>query len=331
MEHLPENLHRPISIVCRLVFSAILALMLLAARAGADPSLAAIEAGAVDWGRDFDSALEECKATGRPLLVLFQEIPGCIGCKTFGAEVLSQPLMVEAIESAFIPVLVYNNRPGTTDEQLLRRYDEPAWNYQVIRFLNAEGDDIIPRRDKIWTVSAVAKRMIEALEAADRRVPQFLRMLMLEHDRDNQAIAAFAMACYWTGEHKLGGIEGVVTTEAGWYDNREVTLVTYHTGVLPLQRLIERAAEERCAQRVYLPENLSADTTRFTVKPLRLEKYQKASSGDQKKHLQNRPAIGSLKTLTPMQATKINSLSPQDGEGISRWLSPRQLATLSRQ
>ena len=138
-----------------------------------------VEAGDVRWGRDLDAALKKSAKTGKPVLVLFQEIPGCSGVQKFGREVLTNATLVEAIENEFFPVLVYNNRKGGIDEELLRRFQEPAWNYQVIRFLNAAGHDVIPRKDRIWTTSGVASRMVEALEAANRPVPKYLKDLAL--------------------------------------------------------------------------------------------------------------------------------------------------------
>ena len=35
-----------------------------------------IELGKVKWGRDLDAALAKSKKTGRPVLILFQEVPG---------------------------------------------------------------------------------------------------------------------------------------------------------------------------------------------------------------------------------------------------------------
>jgi len=35
-----------------------------------------VEVGNVHWGRDFDGALKMSAATGKPVLVLFQEVPG---------------------------------------------------------------------------------------------------------------------------------------------------------------------------------------------------------------------------------------------------------------
>jgi len=138
-----------------------------------------IETGAVDWGRDLDKALRLSGETGRPVFLLFQEVPGCSGCQDFGRTVLSNPRVVEVIENEFIPVLVYNNRGGE-DRRLLKRFNEPAWNYQVVRFLDSEGRDIIPRRDRVWTVSHLASRMIETLQAVGRSVPDSLRALAEE-------------------------------------------------------------------------------------------------------------------------------------------------------
>jgi hypothetical protein len=146
-----------------------------AVEAGSQP----IEIGLVNWSRDFDGALERSRRDGKPVLVLFQEVPGCSGTQQFGKEVLSHPRIVEAIENEFIPVLIYNNRDGW-DAEMLAQYNEPAWNYQVIRFLDSSGNDIIPRKDRIWTLGAVATRLIEALRAAGRNVPLYLQGLAHE-------------------------------------------------------------------------------------------------------------------------------------------------------
>ena len=72
-----------------------------------------------------------------------------------------------------MPVAVFNNQPGK-DAETLRRFKEPAWNYQVVRYLNGEGRDLIPRRDKIWDIKGTAARMAEALKSAGREVPKSL-------------------------------------------------------------------------------------------------------------------------------------------------------------
>ncbi len=138
-----------------------------------------IEVGLVSWGRDLNQALKLSGETGRPVFLLFQEVPGCSGCQDFGKTVLSNPRVVKAIENEFLPVFVYNNRDGE-DRRILERFKEPAWNYQVVRFLDSEGRDIIPRKDRVWTVSHLAMRMIATLEASGRPVPDYLRALAEE-------------------------------------------------------------------------------------------------------------------------------------------------------
>jgi hypothetical protein len=137
-----------------------------------------VEVGLVKWNRDFQASLQQAARENKPVLVLFQEVPGCSGCQEFGRDVLSHPLIIEAIESEFVPILVYNNRPGK-DAELLARYHEPAWNFQVIRFLDSSGKDIIPRQDRVWTVGEVVRRMCAALEKAGKKVPAYLKRLAL--------------------------------------------------------------------------------------------------------------------------------------------------------
>src|SRR5689334_8730026 len=69
-----------------------------------------VELGRVKWLTDYDGALKTAQQSHKPVFLLFQEIPGCQGCKDFGAAPLSHPLLVEAIDSDFTPVVIHNNR-----------------------------------------------------------------------------------------------------------------------------------------------------------------------------------------------------------------------------
>jgi len=73
-------------------------------------------------------------------------------------------------------VIVVNNTAGK-DRLILKEFKEPAWNYQVIRFIDAEKKDLIPRLDGINTISGVARRMAASLKAAKRPVPEALKKL----------------------------------------------------------------------------------------------------------------------------------------------------------
>ncbi len=85
------------------------------------------ELGAVHWLRSFKTAQAESKRQQKPILVLFQEVPGCATCTRYGNQVLRHPLLVDAIESLFVPVAIYNNTPGD-DAETLHSFGEPAWN-----------------------------------------------------------------------------------------------------------------------------------------------------------------------------------------------------------
>ena len=78
-----------------------------------------IEVGLIQWQKNYQQALKHSQKSNKPIFALFQEVPGCSGCKKFGREVLSHPLLVEAIENEFIPLLVYNNR--FKDKALLKK------------------------------------------------------------------------------------------------------------------------------------------------------------------------------------------------------------------
>ena len=120
--------------------------------------------------------------------------------------------MVEAIEDLFVPVLVYNNK--SSDSALLKKFNEPSWNNPIVRFLNGSGSDLIPRKSGVWTIGPMAARMVATLKAANREVPSYLSNLAI--DPSSLETATFAMSCYWTGEARLGAIDGVMTTTAGW-------------------------------------------------------------------------------------------------------------------
>ena len=78
-----------------------------------------------------------------------------------------------------MPLLVINNKRGR-DAEILKRFKEPAWNYQVVRFLDADAKDIIPRKDRVWKTQALAARMVEALAKHGRKTPAELQKIAKE-------------------------------------------------------------------------------------------------------------------------------------------------------
>ena len=194
--------------------------------------------------------------------------------------------------------------------------------------IDADQRDVIPRRDRVWDLGGVATRMAAALEAAERPVPAYLKALSIEHDSEQLKTAVFGMFCFWTGEYELGSIDGVVTTEAGFYQGREVTLVRYHQKQIGLEQLIEEAAARRCAESVYIENSGASPQSRLQVKQFDHDRYRRAPSSDQKKQLQRWLADHQELQLTPQQLTKLNALMEGDREVALSWLSPRQRAQI---
>ncbi len=259
------------------------------------------ELGRVHWGRDLMQALADSKRHGRPVLALFQEIPGCATCVGFGEGPLSHPLLVEVIEREFVPLAVHNNATSGPDCVARERFREPAWNNPVMRFLDSNGRDVLPRRDALYGPDQVAARLVAALAASRRPVPDYLR-LVAEELSGERASAVYTMHCFWQGESALARIPGVRGTRAVFAGGHEGVEVRFDPAV------IARAALDRQAARL--------GYARHGGGPVR-----DAPASDQLHHL--RGSRLALLPLTARQAGWVNA-SLAAGEDPLRWLSPSQ-------
>lgn len=188
------------------------------------------ELGIVSWYRNYDEALAASKKQNKPVLILFQEIPGCATCRNYGNDVLSNPLLADAIENEFIPLAIYNNKGGA-DAQILKKYKEPSWNNPVVRIVNNQGKDIAPRVAGNYSAKGLYAAMDLALRLELIEIPEYFILLGEELlvGINNKKEVYYSMYCFWTGEKQLGAQKGVVHTEAGFMSGREVVKVTYNT------------------------------------------------------------------------------------------------------
>ena len=262
------------------------------------------ELGIVHWGRDLDQALAASRASGRPVLVLFDEVPGCATCRGFGQQVLSHPLLAEAIEREFVPLFVANCRAGR-DADLLARFGEPAWNNPVVRFLDARGHDVIAREDGLFSPHEIATRLVAALRAAGRAVPPYLALTLEETQTAHRRSATFNMFCFWEGEAKLGALPGVLDVRAVHTERGEGVRVTYDESRLTHEQLLSAARQQQCTLR-------SVATA-----------AECAATGSDHLHALAASPLRWL-PLTPMQAMRVNSSLAAGRDGLE-FLSPRQL------
>ena len=260
------------------------------------------ELGNVHWGRDLEHALSESQRTGRPVLALFDEVPGCATCRGFGQDVLSHPLLSEAMETEFIPVFVANNRPGR-DAETLTRFGEPSWNNPVVRLLDARGHDLLPRADGLYSAHEIATRLTAALRTSGREVPGYLAIAEEESQLAHRRSAQFTMACFWEGEARLGALPGVLAVEAVHTGAGEGVRVEYDESRLTHDALVRAARDQSCT----LHEGAPAA---------------RAAGGTDHLHALARSPLARL-TLTPMQAMRVNAALAAGSDAL-QWLSPRQ-------
>ncbi len=280
-----------------------------------------IEVGIVSWIRELDDALRLAAESGKPVFALFQEVPGCAGCKQFGAEVLSDQAIVDAIEASFVPLLIHNNQPGR-DAEVLAQFGEPAWNYQVVRFLDADGSDLIARRDRVWEAGPLAARMVAALEVADNEVPPYLRLLEQEFS-DRLRTAHFAQGCFWVGEMELGQIEGVITTEAAFMAGHEITTVHYDPEVVSLTTLTADAKARGVADTVFVDRAGRSELRAAGMHASKIDSssHRVAPSRDQKRQISG---MRSARGLSAAQLTKVNAFARSAPAAAAKYLSPSQ-------
>lgn len=102
---------------------------------------------------------------------------------------------MDAVENLFVPLCVYNNTKGDEDAQVLKAFQEPAWNNPVVRILDSRKKDLVDRIADDWTVRALARAMEVALEKTRRKVPAYLDLLAAEEVARSRGVetAVFGM------------------------------------------------------------------------------------------------------------------------------------------
>lgn len=282
-----------------------------------------VELGDVDWERDYQEAKATAERTGKPMFVLFTEVPGCATVRGYGERVLSHRLIVEAIEREFVPVAVFNNVDGE-DREVLNSFDEPTWNNPAVRIIEPDRDALAPRLYGDYSPEATVDTIVEALESADASVPTYLQLL----DRELAAAgrtetAVFGMYCFWTGEAKLGRLDGVVKTRPGFMEGNEVVEVTYDPERTSLTELAERARETGAASSFYArtDDDYEAALGAFGDSAKRIDDDFRYAKDDDNYSMRGTPYADV--PMTHLQETRVNS-ALASGSSPDRYLSPGQ-------
>lgn len=277
-----------------------------------------IELGKVKWLRDLNEARIASKQSNKPILILFQEVPGCSTCKNYGNKVLSHPLIVEAIESFFIPLCIHNNKGGK-DGEALQLFSEPSWNNPVVRIVNKELKPIVDRINGNYTEYGLVSKITAALISLGITVPTYLNLLEEELKAGQIGVehTTIGMYCFWTGEKTFGKAKGVVATNAGYMNGAEVVDIFYNPNETNLNELINIGKKNNSADRLYSISSTNLNTKIPVQKPgsFRVD-------SETKYYLFN--SEYKYVPMTAIQATRANSLLA-DGKSCETILSPRQI------
>ncbi len=276
-----------------------------------------VELGDVNWIRNYDQAIQQAEQENKPVFVFFQEVPGCATCRNYGQNVMTHPLIVEAIENEFIPLAIFNNKGGE-DAKILKKYNEPSWNNPVVRIVDADEKALTNRIAGNYSQLGVVDALIASLVNNGSEVPTYLRLLKEELEAtSNHSEFAVSMYCFWSGEREIAGIDGVVSTEAGFMDGREVVKVVYDEDVTSAKDIYKQAKKANVAQNVYLPKGESSNVFKDAKQ---YSSYRK--DPETKYYLYN----SDLKyiPMLPIQELRVNRALAKR-QDPSEYLSPKQL------
>ena len=283
-----------------------------------------VELGKVKWLRSMEAAQAAAVKQQRPILILFQEVPGCSTCQRYGSGPLSHPLIVEAIETLFVPLAIYNNKGGD-DRKVLNYFNEPTWNNPVVRIVGADKQDITPRLGGNYSSFGLVNSMLLSLDKSNLVPPRYLQLLAeeLQAEAIGTEEATLSMYCFWTGEKEIGQIPGVISTEAGFMGGREVVQVEYNPLILPYEDLVKQARQASCASHVFAQNNEQEKTASKVVGSQAVSKKENYRTDKEPKYYLSKTHWRYV-PMTKLQAVKANSLVGQRQSPTSV-LSPRQI------
>ncbi|MFQ5429922.1 MAG: VPGUxxT family thioredoxin-like (seleno)protein, type 2 [Phycisphaerae bacterium] len=283
------------------------------------------ELGAIAWARGFSDAAQKARHANKPLLVLFQEVPGCNTCKTYGDAVLSHPLIRDAAESLFVPLAVFNNIRGP-DARTLKSFGEKPWNNPVVRIITHDRKALADRVAGDYTVAGLASAMVAALKRHGDPVPTYLSLLAEETAarKHGLARATFAMHCFWEGEGALGDVDGVIATMPGFLQGKEVVEVRFDPRAVSYAALVAKARTLKCADTVFVHDptqqkaaeaalGSAAVRTDAAIRPDKQPKYYLAQTPYR------------YVPMTGLQASRVNAALGRK-QDPKRFLSPGQVA-----
>ncbi|MBK7798003.1 MAG: peptide-methionine (S)-S-oxide reductase [Saprospiraceae bacterium] len=263
------------------------------------------ELGKVQWNRTLEEAQKMAIRDKKPIFILFQEIPGCGTCKNYGTEVLSHPLIAEAIETFFIPLAIHNNKNGS-DKKTLDYFEEPSWNNPVVRIVKPDLSPLVTRLSGNYTAFGLVSKINAALLKNGQKIPEYLKLL--EEELLARAVgtekATLGMYCFWSGEKNYAQLDGVIGTRAGYVKGSEVVEVEYNPNKISLEQLVSFGAKSKNADKIYMVNENVSGSKKINIPHVKLDNFR--VDPESKYYLYK--TTYKYVPMSSLQATKINSL-----------------------
>jgi peptide methionine sulfoxide reductase MsrA len=199
-----------------------------------------------------------------------------------------------------------------------------------VRIVDHDKKDILPRLNGNYTPSGLVNYMMMALKKTGQQIPDYVTLLFEELNANERGLekTTLSMYCFWTGEKELGKIDGVMQTEAGFMDHREVVNVYYDPEVVSLEHILQEGRKTKCADQIYYNNEQQRKEANNILGNAQMKAAGKFSPDKDPKYYLAQTVYKYL-PMTPAQAVKINALIGQ-GKSPAPLLSPRQRVILDR-
>jgi hypothetical protein len=134
------------------------------------------------------------------------------------------------------------------------------------------------------------------------------------------------MSCFSTGEVRLGALRGVLATQPGFVEGREVVEVQYDPAVVTFANLIKEARKMECASRVYCRDDAQLRAAASIVGSEAVRSSEAVRPDAEPKYQISRTPLKYV-PMTSVQACRVNA-ALGEGRDPKAFLSPRQLTLL---
>ncbi len=282
--------------------------------------------GRVRWLSDYNTALLKMAEENKPMLVYILGNTGNDVLSVRRNEILSHPLIVEAIESNFIPVAV---SPAVAAEHSILSLPGDTKTGTAMSIVGTDGHPKSKNSDDAAWMKHLTGIMLDALQQEGMAAPVYLKLVNEEFNAaEKRESAVITLHCFWSGEVELGIEHGIVYTEPGYIGDKEALYLEFNGSAISYEDILKSSLDlnlineafpmneqQSTAAHGIMPDKKVVDTTADAFVPA----PRKASY---KRYLSK--SIYRFVPMTEKQAIMVNNALFLD-EDPSEFLSPRQL------